>query len=293
MADARDPGVTDGVAAGMTDDLLLRMTGFTKSFPGVRALDDVHLDVRRATVHALMGENGAGKSTLMKILAGIYREDAGTIWFDGREITIPDAATALRLGISMIHQELSPVPEMTVAENIFLGRQPRNRFRLIDRGRMVAEARELFEKWHIELDPRRVMKSLSVAQTQMAEIAKAISYAPRLIIMDEPTSAITEREVDHLHRMIRSLRESGVSVIYITHKMDEVFRIADRGTVFRDGKHVATLDASELDRQKLVTLMVGRELTQMFPKEVAEIGEVVMSVRGLTRRGVVNDITFD
>jgi inositol transport system ATP-binding protein len=285
MADAGGPG--------MTDDLLLRMAGVTKSFPGVRALDDVHLDVRRATVHALMGENGAGKSTLMKILAGIYHADEGTIWFDGRDVVIPDAATALRLGISMIHQELSPVPELTVAENIFLGRQPRNRFRLIDRGRMVTDARDLFARWHIDIDPHRVMKTLSVAQTQMVEIAKAISYDSRLIIMDEPTSAITEREVEHLHRMIRSLREGGVAVIYITHKMDEVFRIADRVTVFRDGRHVATLDASELDRQKLISLMVGRELTQMFPKEHAEIGEVVMSVEGLTRRGVIQDITFD
>ena len=167
----------------------------------------------------------------------------------------------------MIHQELSPVPQMTVAENIFLGRQPRNRFRLIDRGRMVTEARDLFARWNIDLDPKRVMKTLSVAQTQMVEIAKAISYDSRLIIMDEPTSAITEREVEHLHRMIRSLRESGVAVIYITHKMDEVFRIADRVTVFRDGKHVATLDAAELDRQKLISLMVGRELTHMFPKD--------------------------
>src|SRR5262245_46576056 len=143
--------------AGMTDDLLLRMTDVSKSFPGVHALVGVHLDVRRASVHALMGENGAGKSTLMKILAGIYGADSGTIWFDGQEVTIPDASTALRLGISMIHQELSPVPELSVAENIFLGRQPRNRFRLIDRGRMIAEARDLFARWHIDIDPRRIM----------------------------------------------------------------------------------------------------------------------------------------
>jgi inositol transport system ATP-binding protein len=193
----------------------------------------------------------------------------------------------------MIHQELSPVPEMIVAENIYIGRQPVNRFGLIDRQRMVADARALFQRWQIDLDPRRVMKTLSVAQTQMVEIAKAISYDSRLIIMDEPTSAITEREVEHLHRMIRSLRESGVAVIYITHKMDEVFNIADRVTVFRDGKHVATLDAAELDRHKLILLMVGRELTQMFPKEHAEIGDVVMSVRGLARQGVLHDISFD
>jgi inositol transport system ATP-binding protein len=277
----------------MADGPLLQMSGISKAFPGVQALDDVHLEVQAGTVHALMGENGAGKSTLMKVLAGIYRTDSGTIRLNGEEVVIPDSATALRLGISMIHQELSPVPEMMVAENVYLGREPLNRLRLVDKRRMIADARALFAKWGIDINPRRVMKRLSVAQTQMVEIAKAISYDSRLIIMDEPTSAITEREVDHLHRMIRSLRESGVAIIYITHKMDEVFRIADRVTVFRDGKHVATEDAANLDRAKLIRLMVGRELTQMFPKEEAEIREVVMSVRGLTREGVIHDITFD
>jgi inositol transport system ATP-binding protein len=277
----------------MGEEVLLRMTGISKAFPGVQALDDVHLDVEAGTVHALMGENGAGKSTLMKVLAGIYRADSGTIELEGREVHIPDSSTALGLGIAMIHQELSPVPAMTVAENIYLGREPLNRFRLVDHGQMAADARAVFDKWSIDVDPRRVMKTLSVAQMQMVEIAKAISTDARLIIMDEPTSAITEREVDHLHRMIRSLKESGVAIIYITHKMDEVFKIADKVTVFRDGKHVSTLPASELDRQKLITLMVGRELTHMFPKEDVEIGEVVMSVRGLTRHGVISDITFD
>ena len=277
----------------MGEEVLLRMTGISKAFPGVQALDDVHLDVEAGTVHALMGENGAGKSTLMKVLAGIYRADSGRIELGGREVTVPDSATALGLGIAMIHQELSPVPAMTVAENIFLGREPLNRFKLVDKHQMVANAKAVFERWQIDLDPSRVMKTLSVAQMQMAEIAKAISTDARLIIMDEPTSAITEREVDHLHRMIRSLRESGVAIIYITHKMDEVFKIADKVTVFRDGRHVATLPAAELDRQKLITLMVGRELTHLFPKEEVEIGEVVMSVRGLTRHGVISDITFD
>ena len=272
---------------------LLRMTGISKAFPGVQALDDVHLEVERGTVHALMGENGAGKSTLMKVLAGIYHADAGTIHFDGRDVTIPDSATALRLGISMIHQELAPVPEMVVAENIFLGREPLNRLGLVDKSRMIADARALFARWEIEIDPRAVMRTLSVAQTQMVEIAKAISYDAKLIVMDEPTSAISEREVAHLHRIIRSLRESGVAVIYITHKMDEVFRIADRVTVFRDGRHVATKEAGELDRQALISLMVGRELTHLFPKEHAAIGDVVLSVRGLTRAGVIEDISFD
>jgi inositol transport system ATP-binding protein len=277
----------------MAEDFLLRMEGISKTFPGVRALDGVALDVRPGTVHALMGENGAGKSTLMKVLIGMYSPDAGTISFAGHEVTIPDTATALGLGISMIHQELSPVPEMQVHENIWLGREPLNRLWLVDKRRMVAQTRDLFKRWEIEINPRAVMKDLSVAQTQMVEIAKAISYDSRLVIMDEPTSAITEREVEHLHRMIRSLKSTGVAVIYITHKMDEVFRISDDVTVFRDGRHVATLPAADMDRQKLIALMVGRELTHMFPKEHAEIGEVVMSVRGLTRTGVLDDINFD
>ncbi|MFL5688284.1 MAG: sugar ABC transporter ATP-binding protein [Chloroflexota bacterium] len=277
----------------MGDEVLLRMTGISKGFPGVQALDDVHLEVESGTVHALMGENGAGKSTLMKVLAGIYHADAGTIWFNGSEVSIPDSATALRVGISMIHHELAPVPELTVAENIYLGREPLNRFRLVSRRQMIAQAQALFDKWGIDVNPRATMKRLVVAQMQMVEIAKAISYDSRLIVMDEPTSAISEREVAHLHRMIKSLKESGVAVIYITHKMDEVFKIADKVTVFRDGRHVSTLPASELDRHKLITLMVGRELTHLFPKEHAEIGEVVLSVRGLTRTGVISDITFD
>ena len=277
----------------MAADYLLRMEGISKSFPGVHALDDVHLNVEAGTVHALMGENGAGKSTLMKVLIGMYQPDEGTITLGGEGVQIPDTATALRLGISMIHQELSPVPEMAVAENIYLGREPVNRFGLIDKRRMTADTRALLGQLDLHINPRWPMKRLSVAQTQMVEIAKAISYDSRLIIMDEPTSAITEREVDHLHRMIKSLRESGVAIIYITHKLDEVFEISDYVTVFRDGRHVTTVPAAELDRDKLVTLMVGRELTHMFPKEEPSIGEVALSVRGLTRRGVLEDISFD
>ena len=277
----------------MAVDYLLRMEGISKSFPGVHALDDVHLNVQAGTVHALMGENGAGKSTLMKILIGIYQPDEGTITFGGEQVRIGDTATALRLGVSMIHQELSPVPEMAVAENIYLGREPVNRVGLIDKRRMTADTSTLLGKLDLHINPRWPMKRLSVAQTQMVEIAKAISYDSRLIIMDEPTSAIPEREVDHLHRMITSLRESGVAIIYITHKLDEVFEISDYVTVLRDGKHVTTVPAAELDRQGLVKTMVGRELTQMFPKEDVPIGDVAMSVRGLTRRGVLEDITFE
>jgi inositol transport system ATP-binding protein len=277
----------------MSDTYLLEMRGIDKIFPGVHALDHVDLLVRPGTVHSLMGENGAGKSTLMKVLIGMYQPDDGSIVFDGREVTIPDTASGLKLGISMIHQELSPVPEMTVAENIYLGREPKGKFGLISRRDMNRSARELFDRWEIGINPSAQMKSLSIAQTQMVEIAKAISFDSKLIIMDEPTSAITETEVAHLHRMIGQLKASGTAIIYITHKMDEVFRISDDITVFRDGKHVASVPASELDRDKLITLMVGRELTQMFPKLDAEIGEVLLSVKGLNRGNLVKDVSFE
>ncbi|HQY99904.1 MAG TPA: sugar ABC transporter ATP-binding protein [Propionicimonas sp.] len=277
----------------MTDTYLLQMQGIDKTFPGVHALDHVDLNVRAGTVHSLMGENGAGKSTLMKVLIGMYQPDGGTITFDGQQVQINDTSTGLGLGISMIHQELSPVPEMTVAENIFLGREPRSKLGLISRREMKQATQELFDKWEIRIDPTAQMKTLSIAQTQMVEIAKAISFDSKLIIMDEPTSAITETEVAHLHRMIDQLRASGTAIIYITHKMDEVFKISDDITVFRDGKHVATLPAAELNHDKLITLMVGRELTQMFPKLEAEIGEVILSVRKLNRGSLVKDVSFE
>lgn len=277
----------------MTDEFLLSMQGIDKSFPGVHALDHVDLNVRAGTVHSLMGENGAGKSTLMKVLIGMYSPDSGSIIFDGEPVVLHDTAAGMALGISMIHQELSPVPEMTVAENIWLGREPVGRFGLISRAEMNRATQELFDRWEIRISPTRQMKALSIAQTQMVEIAKAISFDSKLIIMDEPTSAITEVEVAHLHRMVDQLRDSGTAIIYITHKMEEVFKISDDITVFRDGKHVATLPAAELNRDKLITLMVGRELTQMFPKLEAEIGEVVLKVEHLHRGSVVKDVSFD
>ena len=277
----------------MTDEFLLKMKGISKFFPGVRALDGVDLDVRPGTVHALMGENGAGKSTLMKVLIGMYQPDGGTIFFDGHDVTIPDTKTGLGMGISMIHQELSPVPNMTVSENIYLGREPIGATRLVNYRKMNADTAELFKRWEININPKALMRNLSVAQTQMVEIAKAISFDAKLIIMDEPTSAITEREVEHLHRMIRQLQKTGTAIIYITHKMDEVFKIVDYVTVFRDGKLVNTLPAGELNRDKLITLMVGRELTNMFPKLEAEIGEVVLSVKNLHRGTVVKDVSFE
>ncbi|MFZ0161092.1 MAG: sugar ABC transporter ATP-binding protein [Kineosporiaceae bacterium] len=274
-------------------EYILEMSGISKTFPGVKALQDVGLNVRPGTVHSLMGENGAGKSTLMKILAGIYSaDDGGRIVIDGQEVSVPNPAASLALGVSMIHQELSSVPQLSVAENIFLGRELRDRFGLVSRRAMERETRVVFDRWSIRINPRHKMKDLSVAQAQMVEIAKAISFGSRIIIMDEPTSAITEREVGHLHRMIRQLRESGTAIIYITHKMDEVFAISDEVTVFRDGQWVATKPAAELDRDRLIALMVGRELTHLFPKEEVPIGEVLMHVQGLNRGALVRDVSF-
>jgi inositol transport system ATP-binding protein len=293
MAAKRPPSDQTAGAQSMSENDILRMENISKSFPGVKALSDVSLTVRKGTIHALMGENGAGKSTLMRILDGIYMLDSGQIIFKGEPVTIDNTQTALKLGISMIHQELSPIPYMTVAENIFLGREPLGKFGLIDKHKLNADTRELLSRLEIDIDPTTRMKDLSVANTQMVEIAKAISYDSSLIIMDEPTSAITEREVAHLFSIIRSLKAKGVTIIYITHKMDEVFRIADEITVLRDGKHVATVPASETNKARLITMMVGRELTELFPKEYAPIGEVVLSVRNLTREGVVKDVSFD
>ena len=274
-------------------EVILRMQNIRKTFPGVVALDDVNLDVRSGTVHSLMGENGAGKSTLMKCLIGMYTPDEGTVELAGDVMHFKNTKDGLEHGISMIHQELSPVPEMTVAENIWLGREQRGRFGLLSPRIIIERTQELFDEWEIDINPRTRMKNLTVAKQQMVEIAKAISYDAKIIIMDEPTSAIPEREVAHLHKMIKRLTDFGVAIIYITHKMDEVFKISDDITVFRDGKHVGSYEAKDLTRDKLIQLMVGRELTDLFPKLEAEIGEVVLSVRDLNRGKLVRDVSFD
>ncbi|MDA3947606.1 MAG: ATP-binding cassette domain-containing protein, partial [Spirochaeta sp.] len=225
----------------MAEDYLLELEHISKSFPGVKALQDVSFKVRPGTVHALMGENGAGKSTLMKVLLGIYTPDDGSIRFDGVEHLQMDVHSSLTHGISMIHQELTPILHMTVGENIFLGREPiRGRFGWVNHKELYIKTQELFDSLDLKIDPMAKMVELSIASMQMVEIATAISYNSKLIIMDEPTSAITEKEVAHLFRLINSLRDKGVAVIYITHKMDEVFEISDEVTVLRDGKYVGT-----------------------------------------------------
>jgi inositol transport system ATP-binding protein len=277
----------------MSSAYILELENITKEFPGVKALDNIQLKVRKGTVHALMGENGAGKSTLMKIIFGIYIPDKGTIKFKGQEIKLAGSKDALNRGISMIHQELSPVPQMTVAENIFLGREATFGFGWIDRKKMIKDTKKLFDTLKINIDPNTKMMDLSIANTQMVEIATAISYEADLIIMDEPTSAITDKEVEQLFEIIESLKAKGVTIIYISHKMDEIFRICDDITVFRDGQYVDTKAASELNQESLIQMMVGREIKQVFHKEDAEIGEVALSVRNLSRQGKFKDISFE
>ena len=260
-------------------DYVLSMQKISKRFPGVHALDSVQLNVKKGTVHALMGENGAGKSTLMKCLIGIYAPDEGTIEFNGEKITVQSTHDALSKGISMIHQELSPIPQMTVAENIFLGREPVKWNGLVDMRELNRRTKELLDRLGIPVVPDKKMVRLSIANTQLVEIAKAISYDSALIVMDEPTSAITEAEVANLHNIIRSLRAKGVSIIYITHKMDEVFKICDEVTVLRDGRYVDTSPIDKLSHDLLIQKMVGRELTDMFHKDETPIGDPILEVK--------------
>ena len=234
-------------------EYIVEMKGITKRFPGVLALNNVQLNLRPGLVHSLMGENGAGKSTLMKILAGVYTLDEGQILLNDKPVKMSNPLDGLANGISMIHQELMFIPELTAAENIYLGRELRTKAGFVSKKLMIAETQKVFDRWNISIDPSAQMKSLSVAQAQMVEIAKAIAFKSKIIIMDEPTSAITEREVARLHEMIRDLRSAGTAIVYITHKMDEVFAISDEITIFRDGTWVATESAKAMTRDRLIS----------------------------------------
>ncbi|HUP38471.1 MAG TPA: sugar ABC transporter ATP-binding protein [Vicinamibacterales bacterium] len=258
---------------------LVDVEGVRKAFPGVLALDSVSMHVRGGLVHALMGENGAGKSTLMKIVAGLMTPDAGTVGLRGR--------------VAMIHQELHLMPPMTVAENIFLGREPLRRLGFIDDRALWRRTSELLGALGININPDDRVSSLTIAQRQMVEIARAVSFEAQILIMDEPTSALSEREVAQLFAIVDDLKRRGCAIIYITHKIDEVFRIADEVTVMRDGRVIASSPARELDRDRLVTMMVGRELTQLFPKDNVPTDRVLLSVRGLSLDGVFSDVSFD
>src|SRR5579863_8275701 len=274
-------------------EYLLEVEHVRKAFPGVLALDDVQFRLKRGHVHALMGENGAGKSTLMKIIAGIYTPDSGSFKLKGQEIKLTSPLDALRYGIAMIHQELNLMNFMTVAENIWIRREPLSSLGFVRHDEMGKRTKALFERLDIPLDPGTEVRDLSVANRQMVEIAKAVSYDSDILIMDEPTSALTEKEVGHLFRIIRTLKAQGTGIIYITHKMNELFEIADEVSVFRDGRFVGEHPAAGVTRDEIIKLMVGREITQMFPKQTVPIGDVALSVRNLTLEGRFRDISFD
>jgi len=279
-------------------NFLLEMNGISKEFPGVKALDDVTLKVRRGTVHALMGENGAGKSTLMKCLFGIYKQDTGEIILEGQKLEINNSKDALNYGISMIHQELHPVPHRNIMENVWLGRFPTKGigpFQFIDHAKMYTDTGLLFKQLDIDLDPQALVKTLSVSKIQSIEIAKAVSFNSKIIVMDEPTSSLTGTEVEQLFKIIRDLRNRGVSIIYISHKMEEILQISDEVTIMRDGKYIGTWNASELTTNLIISKMVGRDLTHRFPERSHIPGEVVLRVENLTSinpRSFKN-ITFD
>lgn len=273
-------------------EYVLEMLDIVKEFPGVRALKGVKLQVKPGTVHALLGENGAGKSTLMKCLIGIYQKNSGTIIFKGKEVHFLNTYAALSSGISMIHQELSPVPARKVSENVWLGREPKKGL-FVDHAKMRRDTRALFERMEVEIDPDALMGSLTVAQMQMVEIVKAVSYDSEIVIMDEPTSSLTEVEVGHLFRIIRQLKEAGVAVIYISHKMDEIFQICDEITTLRDGEYISTDSVDSIDIKTLIAKMVGRELTEMYPKVICPIGETTLRVENLSAGNAVRNVSFE
>ncbi len=274
---------------------LLQTKGIHKAFFGVPVLEDVDFHLQAGELHALMGENGAGKSTLMKIIMGIYQSDAGEILLEGKPVIIKDARDALNMGISMIHQELNPIMEMSVAENIFVGRETRIKGTpFIDRKVLRNNTLELLKKYHMDtkITPSMKMKELNIAQIQMMEIIKAVSYNAKVIIMDEPTSSLSTNEAEELFRIIGLLKEQGVGIIYISHRMDEVIALADHISVLRDGKMVGCIPRAEVDRNKIISMMVGRELSGGYPLNSATKGEVVLEARGLTKEGVFEDISF-
>src|SRR5437867_6756419 len=270
------------------------MDGISKDFPGVHALRDTHFELRRGEIHALVGENGAGKSTLMKILAGVYRMDSGRIRLKGADVDIATPRAAQQLGISIIHQELSLMPNLTAAQNIFIGREPRGMLPfLLDERALNKNAQALFDQLHLRLDPQTKVAYLAVAQQQMVEIAKALSHRAEVVIMDEPTAALTETEIDELFRIIGKLRETGVGVVHISHRLEELKRISDRVTVMRDGQYIATLETKDASLDRIISLMVGRTIYEAAP-EIPETAhpDVVLDVRGLNRGRMVRDVSF-
>ena len=273
---------------------VLEMENISKEFPGVKALDNVQLKLKPGTVHALMGENGAGKSTLMKCLFGIYEKNSGKILLDGVEVNFKSTKEALENGVSMVHQELNQVLQRNVLDNIWLGRYPMKGF-FVDEKKMYNDTINIFKDLDIKVDPRKKVAELPIAERQMIEIAKAVSYKSKVIVMDETTSSLTEKEVDHLFKIIKKLKESGVGIIYISHKMEEIKMISDEITILRDGKWISTNDVSKISTEQIISMMVGRDLTERFPKKDNTAKEMMLEVKNLTalNQPSIQDVSFE
>ncbi len=271
---------------------LIQLEHISKRFPGVLAVDDVNLDIFAGEVHVIAGENGAGKSTLMKLLSQVEHPTEGRVLLNGHEVHVVSPQHAQRLGISMVYQEFALAPHLTVAQNITLGRET-TRFGVIDRSAEIEQTRKLLERVGLSINPGRAVSTLSVAQQQLVEIAKALDIEAKLVIMDEPTATLTGQEITDLFRVIRGLTANRIAVVYISHRLDEIFQIADRVTVMRDGKVVATLPRTEIDQEKLIRLMVGRDIQHLYPKPEPKIGPVVLRAEGITRRGILHHCSFE
>ena len=275
-------------------DVILEVEGVSKSFPGVKALDQVSFNLRKGEVHALVGENGAGKSTLMKILSGVHQPDAGAIRYKGREVRFHDSTQARDAGIGIIYQELNLIPHLSVAANIFIGREPLTRFGTLDEKKMNRDAVAILERLNLRLDPTITLNRLPISKQQMVEIAKSLSFDSEVLIMDEPTSALTESEIDELFSVIHTLRDRGVAIIYISHRLEELKHIVDRISIFRDGRSVSTDDYAAITMDEIVSRMVGRKLENIFPsRHNIPTTEKILEVRGIMRTGVLHDISFD
>jgi ribose transport system ATP-binding protein len=277
------------------DNEILKLEGLSKYFPGVKALDGINFDLIEGEIHALIGENGAGKSTLIKVLTGAHQKTDGKIFYRGKEVKNLDPTKAKKLGISAIYQELTLFPELTVAENIFMGNEKvYNKSNLVKDKEMMAEVRKIFKKIKLDIRPEILVKNLSIAQQQMIEIARAISLEADILIMDEPTSSISNKETEILFEIIEDLKNQGVTIIYISHRLEEIFEISDRVTVLRNGKKIETLDINEIkDKDQLVNLMVGKEVTDLFPKKEVKIGETILEVKNLSYQNKFKEISFD
>lgn len=277
----------------INNEFVLEMLDISKEFPGVKALSEVNLKVKSGTVHALMGENGAGKSTLMKCLFGIYQKNSGKIFLDGKEVNFQNTRQALDNGVSMVHQELNQVRQRNILDNIWLGRYPKKGL-FIDEQKMYEDTVKIFKDLDINVDPRQKVGSLSVSQMQMVEIAKAVSYDSKVIVMDEPTSSLTEKEVEHLFRIINKLRKNNVAIIYISHKMEEILKISDYVTVMRDGQLIGTKKSSEITIDNIISMMVGRDMSNRFPPKQNHPGEIILEVEGLTEnvKFGLKDVSF-